>query len=108
MLSSQASARSSIVGNSASSLTAQSAFWNNFEDIVNRKVDVREDIRRYQDTLSYTSSKVDCSVGEHLYIIPSDMTLKIRPELLGTIIKFSYLMGNLIWGKMMRLMKHQK
>ena len=38
ILSSQASARSSIIGNSASSLTAQSAFLNNFEDIVNRKV----------------------------------------------------------------------
>ena len=35
ILSSQASARSSIVGNLASSLTAQSAFPNNFEDIVN-------------------------------------------------------------------------
>ena len=55
---------------------------NNFEDIVNRKVDVREDIKRYQNTLSYTSSKVDYSVGEHLYMLPSDMTLKIR---LGTV-----------------------
>ena len=35
ILSSQASARSSIIGNSASSLTAQSAFLNNFENIVN-------------------------------------------------------------------------
>ena len=35
ILSSQASARSSIVGNTASPLTAQSAFLNNFEDIVN-------------------------------------------------------------------------
>ena len=59
ILSSQASARSSIVGNTASALTAQSAFLNNFEDIVNRKVDVREDIKRYQDTLSYALSKVD-------------------------------------------------
>ena len=82
ILSSQASARSTIIGNSASSLTAQSAFLNNFEDIVNRKVDVREDIKRYQDTLSYTSSKVDYSLGEHLYILLSDMTLKIR---LGTV-----------------------
>ena len=38
ILSSQASARSSIVGNTASALTAQSAFLNNFEDIVNRKL----------------------------------------------------------------------
>ena len=35
ILSSQASARSSVVGNTASALTAQSAFLNNFEDIVN-------------------------------------------------------------------------
>ena len=35
ILSSQASARSGIVGNTASALTAQSAFFNNFEDIVN-------------------------------------------------------------------------
>ena len=34
-LSSQASARSGIVGNTASVLTAQSALLNNFEDIVN-------------------------------------------------------------------------
>ena len=78
ILSSQASARSSIVGNSASSLTAQSAFLNNFENVVNRRVDIRKDIKTYQDTLSYASSKVDHSVGESIYMIPSDMTLKIR------------------------------
>ena len=43
ILSSQASATSSIVGNSASSLTAQSAFLNNFEDIVNRRVNIQEE-----------------------------------------------------------------
>ena len=42
ILSFQASARSSIIGNSASALTAQSAFLNNFEDIINRRVDIRE------------------------------------------------------------------
>ena len=82
ILSSQASARSSIVGNSASSLTAQSAFLYNFENFVNHRVDIREDIKRYQDTLSYASSKVDYSVDEHLCMLPSDMTLKIR---LGTV-----------------------
>ena len=48
----------------ASALTAQSAFLNNFEDIVNRRMNIRENIKRYQDTLSYASSKVDHSVGE--------------------------------------------
>ena len=63
---SQASARSSIVGNMASALTAQSAFLNNFEDIVNRRVNIQEDIKKYQDTLSYASSKVDYSIGENI------------------------------------------
>ena len=81
ILSSQASARSSIVGNTASSLTAQSAFLNNFEDIVNCRVNIQEDIKRYQDTLSYTSSKVDYSVGENLFMLPSNMKLKIKKKL---------------------------
>ena len=83
ILSSQASARSSIVGNTASALTAQSALLNNFENVVNHRVDIREDVKRYQDTLSYALSKVDYSVGEHLYVLPSDMTLKIRPGTVG-------------------------
>ena len=73
ILSSQASARSGIVGNTASALTAQSAFLNNFENVVNRRVNIQEDIKRYQDALSYASSKVVCSVGENIYMIPSDM-----------------------------------
>ena len=95
ILSSQASARSSIIGNTASVLTAHSAFLNNFEDLVNRRVNVQEDIKRYQDTLSYASSKVDYSIGENLYILPSNMDLKTGLELLGIIIKFSFAMGNL-------------
>ena len=82
ILSSQASGRSSIVENMASALTALSAFLDNFENVVNRRVDIREDIKRYQDTLSYTSSKVDYSVGESVYMLPSNMTSKIR---LGTV-----------------------
>ena len=83
ILSSQASARSSIVGNLASSLTAQSAFLNNFENVVNRRVDIQEDIKRYQDALSYESSKVDYSVGENLFMLPSDMELKIKTGTVG-------------------------
>ena len=45
ILSSQASATSSVVRNTASALTTQSAFLNNFENIVNRRVDIREDIK---------------------------------------------------------------
>ena len=99
ILSSQASSRSGIVGNTASALTAQSAFLNNFEDIVNRRVDIREDIKRYQDTLSYASSKVDYSVGESIYMIPSDMNLKIRSGTVGYNNKILVSDGKFILGK---------
>ena len=83
ILSSQASARSGIVGNTTSALTAQSAFLNNFENVVNRRVDIREEIKRYQDTLSYASSKVDYSVGQNIYMLPSDTNSKIRSVTVG-------------------------
>ena len=78
ILSSQASARSSILGNTASALRAQSAFLNNFEDIVNRRVNIQEDVKHYQDTLSYALSKVYYSIGENIYMLPSNMNLKIK------------------------------
>lgn len=83
VLSSQASARSSILGNNSSALTAQRVFMNNFEDIVNRRVDIQEDIKRYQDTLNYASSKVDYSVGQGIYMLPSDMNLNIKSGVSG-------------------------
>ena len=103
ILSSQASARSSIVGNMGSSLTAQSAYLNNFENVVNRRVDIREDSKHYQDTLSYASSKVDYSVGENLFILPSNMELKVKT---GTVVynnKIFVSDGKLSLGKTMRL-----
>ena len=96
ILSSQASARSSIVGNTASALTAQSAFLNNFEDIVNRRVNIQEDIERYQDTPSYASSKV----GQNIYMLPSNMELKIKTGTVGYNNKILVSDG---LGKMMRL-----
>ena len=52
VLSSQTSVRSRIIGNTASALIAQKAFLINFENVVNRRVDIREDIKRYGNTLS--------------------------------------------------------
>ena len=83
ILSSQASARSGIVGNTSSALTAQSAFLSNSEDIVNRRVNIQEDIKRYQDTLSYALSKVDYSIGESIYMLPSNIELKIKTGTVG-------------------------
>ena len=69
VLSMQASARSGIEENTPSALTAQKTFLYNFESMVNHRVDIREDIKKYQDTLSYASSKGDYNAGENIYII---------------------------------------
>ena len=99
ILSSQASARSGIVGNTASALTAQSAFLDNFENVVKRRVDIREDIKHYQDTLSYASSKVDYSMGQNIYMLPSDMNLKIKTGTVGYNNKILVSDGNFSLGK---------
>ena len=88
-----------MVGNTASALTAQSAFLNNFEDIVNHKVDIREDIKRYQNTVSYTSSRVDYSVGQNIYMLPSNMNLKIRSGTVGYNNKIPVSIGKFSLGK---------
>ena len=103
ILSSQASARSGIVGNTASALTAQSAFLNNFENVVNRRVNIQEDIKRYQDTLSYASSNVDYSIGESIYMLPSNMELKIKTGTVRYNNKILISDGKFILGKMKRL-----
>ena len=56
-----------VFGVTFASLTAQKAFLNNFENLVNREVDIREAIKRYQTTLSNASSKIDYSVGLGIY-----------------------------------------
>ena len=45
---------------------------------MNHRVDIREDIKHYQDTLSYAFSKVNYSMGQNIYMLPSDMNLKIK------------------------------
>ena len=67
--------------------------------MVNRRVNIQEDIKRYQDSLSYASSKVDYSVGEHLYMLPSDMSLKIRLRTVGYNNKILISDGKFILGK---------
>ena len=77
ILTSQTSTRGPIVGHEARNLDAQRTFLNTFENIVNRRVNIPEDIRRFQKTLQYAMSKVDYAIGEFVYMIPSDMNLRI-------------------------------
>ena len=53
-------------------------FLNTFENIVNRRVNIPEDIRRFQNTLQYARSKVDYVISEFVYMLPSDMNLRIE------------------------------
>ena len=77
ILSSQTSTRGSIVGHEARNLDAQRTFLNTFENIVNRRVNIPEDIRRFQKTLQYARSKVDYAICEFVYMLLSDMNLRI-------------------------------
>ena len=57
ILTSQTSTRGPIVGHQARNLDAQRVFLNTFENIINRRVDIPEDIQRFQKTLQYARSK---------------------------------------------------
>ena len=75
--------RGPIVGHEARNLDAQRTFLNTFENIVNRRVNIPEDIRRFQKTLQYARSKVDYVIGEFIYMLPSDMNLRIGGRVQG-------------------------
>ena len=74
ILTSQTSTRGLFVGHEARNLDAQRTFLNTFKNIVNRRVNIPEDIRRFQKTLQYARSKVDYVI---IYMLPSDMNLRI-------------------------------
>ena len=78
ILTSQTSTRGQIVGIESRNLDVQCTFLNSFKNIVNRRVNIPEDIRRFQKTLQYARSKVDYAIGEFIYMLPSNMNLRIR------------------------------
>ena len=80
-------------------LSSQTSVMNNFQNVINRRADIQEDVKCYQDTLSYASSKVDYSVVENIYMLPSDMNLNIGWELWGTTTKIFVSDGKFSLGK---------
>ena len=76
-MTSQTSMRSSIVGHTARNLDAQKVFLNTFKNVINSRVDISEDIQRFQKTLQYARSQVDYEIREFIYMLPSDMNLRI-------------------------------
>ena len=83
ILTSQTSTRGQIIGHEARNLDAQRVFLITFEDVVARRVSIPEDIQRFQKTLQYARSKVDYVVAEYVYMLPSDMNLKIGGNIRG-------------------------
>ena len=65
ILMSQTSTRGQIIGHTAQNSDAQQVFLNTFENIINRRVDIPEDIQRFQKTLQYARSKADQRI--HIY-----------------------------------------
>ena len=64
---------------------------------------MREDIKRYQDTLNYASSKVDYNMGQNICMPPSDMNLKIKTATVGYNNKILVSDGKFSLGKTLRL-----
>ena len=77
ILTSQTVTRGQIVGIESRNLDAQLTFLNTFENIVNMRVNIPEDIQMFQKTLQYARSKVDYVIGEFIYMLLSDMNLRI-------------------------------
>ena len=77
ILTSQTSTRGPTIGHEARNLDTQRTFLNTFENIVNRRVNIPEDIRRFQKTLQYARSKVDYVISEFIYMLPSNRNLRI-------------------------------
>ena len=66
VLSSEAKARSAIVGNSAPAVEAQKVFKDMFNDLI--RGDVSIDTEKYQGVLEHVLSKVHFTVGAGIYI----------------------------------------
>ena len=78
MLTSQTSTRGPVIGHEARNLDAQRTFLKTFENMVNRRVNIPEDIRRFQKTLQCARSKVHYVIGEFIYMLPSNMNRRIE------------------------------
>ena len=77
LLGSQAETRFPIVGKSGTELDAQRQFLKLLEDSAKKHPDIPTSIARYQKALSDTHKRLNYVIGPGLYIIPSDMILKM-------------------------------
>ena len=62
-------------------MNVMTLFLQNLEHVIKCKVDLAEDIARYNKVLNKASSKVNFNVCEYVYMMPSDMNLQINSNI---------------------------
>jgi len=77
ILESQSAARSDIIGNDSKAIDAQQLFISSFEAAVMRKSNTSDEISQFENVLRYARSKVDFAVAFQVYLLPSDLRLRI-------------------------------
>ena len=78
LLTSQVQNRSKIVGKTTNALDAQNIYMNSFEELLKSDYSIADDIARYQGVFEHAMSKIDFSVGDGIYMLPSNMNLNIN------------------------------
>ena len=76
VLTSQAQARSSIVGSSAPAMDAQKVFNSTLKELINEDYSIGIDIEMYHGVLENALSKVGFSAGMGIYMLSSNFKLK--------------------------------
>ena len=79
VLGAQAQTRSSIVGDSSTTLDVQKQFLNLLDDSINKSqsLSLPEMIKRYDDAITHTHKRIDYAIGPDLYMIPSDLVFNM-------------------------------
>ena len=77
LLTAQSSTRSNIIGNTSQNFEAQKLFGKEVEDFVKKDTLLLQDICRYEGVLSTARSSVDIFPGSGIYMLPSDLQLKV-------------------------------
>ena len=65
------------MGNSEPAVDAQKVFKSTFKVLINKEIEIANDIKRYQGVLEHALSKIDFSVGIGIYMLPSNLNLNI-------------------------------
>ena len=74
VITSQAQARSSIVGNSAPAVDNQKIFKGTLKALINEDYSIGIDIERYEGVLEHALTKADFSVGLRIYMLLGNLT----------------------------------